>query len=671
MFDYGKGIRNPLFFVGVIEENVDPRKEGRVKVRAFGVHGLNTDIRRDELPWAVCVKGDYDPNGSPGLGLPALNSFVFGMFLDGEGAQQPMVLGLIPTQYTEVIDPVANGWGTIPRNNAELLMRGSAPEDFGQPQQSRRARNEYMHETTTTDQNAARVEGVEIAGIDPDERTWTEPAPGGKTSYPFNRVIESGSHVIELDDTPDAERILIYHKEGSYMQIDARGVVINKAVSDQYDVLDRNEHKVVGGNGGGFSTVTINGNSYVKVKGNKTEEIDGDLQTLVHGNHLLSVGGQSTLVAGEQAQIRAADVKLEANVSSLIMKAGKEIQFQSGQGIYVKSDKIYVQAMEQLHLKADLTFMEGTTELDIFSENLFMNGTEGVDIRGDAVLKIGSDGDIHINTGETINMDTFVNMANGDSDPANSAYPPENSKDASSIEAPEPVTKSTAINPEDPVSLGGGGQTAGDDLPATTQTDAGGETSAATQSELTPLLDFINSVESKVYGYESVSGEIPTNLKPTRKITSMTIGEILDYQERIDADSGSEALGRYQIVEDTLRGFNNQDPERGKEKPLYERAGLSTSDLFSPENQDKLAIALINKRGLQSYLAGTMDIYKFGNSLAKEWAGLPVVSGPKTGLSHYDGDGLNSAKPDNVQNFLLVLRKLTSSATKLNSTGVR
>ena len=151
----------------------------------------------------------------------------------------------------------------------------------------------------------------------------------------------------------------------------------------------------------------------------------------------------------------------------------------------------------------------------------------------------------------------------------------------------------------------------------------------------------------------------------------MTIGEILDYKERIDADSGSEALGRYQIVEDTLRGFNNQDPERGKEKPLYERAGLSTSDLFSPENQDKLAIALINKRGLQSYLAGTMDIYKFGNSFAKEWAGLPVVSGPKTGLSHYDGDGLNSAKPDNVQNFLAVLRKLTSSATNLNSTGAR
>ncbi len=669
MFEYGKGIRNPLFFVGVIEENVDPRKEGRVKVRAFGVHGLNTDIPRDELPWAICVKGDYDPNGSPGLGLPALNSFVFGMFLDGESAQQPMVLGLIPTQYTQVIDPDANGWGTIPRDNAELLMRGSAPEDYGQPQNSRRSRAEYMHETSTTDQNANRVEGVEIAG---SERTWTEPPPGAQTSYPFNRVIESGAHVIELDDTPDAERILIYHKEGSYMQIDARGVVINKAVSDQYDVMDRNEHKVVGAQGGGFSTVTINGNSYVKVKGNKIEEIEGDLQTLVHGNHLLSVGGQSTLVAGEQAQIRAADVKLEANVSSLIIKAGKEIQFQSGEGLYVKSDKVYLQAMEELHLKADLTYMEGTSELDIFSERIFMSGTEGVDVTGESVLRMASNGDIHVNTPGTIQMDTFVNMANGDSEAGNVAYPAEASKDASAIEAPEPVTKSTAINPEDPVSIGGGGQTAGDDVPPDTDASSSGvQTSAATQTELTPLLDLINSVESVVYGYESISGQIPDNLKPSKPITTMKISEILAYQERIDKDSESEAMGRYQIVEDTLRGYDNQDPSKGKERPLYERAGLSVNDLFSPENQDKLAIALINKRGLQGYLAGTTNIYVFANNLAKEWAGLPLVSGPNAGKSYYDGDGLNSAPKGNVQKFLNILRQLTSSETNLNAGGAR
>ena len=460
MFDYGKGIRNPLFFVGVIEENVDPRKEGRVKVRAFGIHGLNTDIRTEDLPWAVVVKGDYDPNGTPGLGMPAVNSFVFGMFLDGEGAQQPMVLGLIPTQYTQVINPKANGWGSIPAKAAKLLARGSAPEDFGQPQNSRRSRVEYMDETSVSSQNGARVQNVEMGG-DP-ERNWTEPSPSVQSEYPFNRVFESGAHVIELDDTPNNERILIYHKEGSYMSIDSRGVVVNKAVSDQYDVLDRNEHKVVGGMGGGFSTVTINGNSYVKVKGNKTEEIDGDLQTLVHGNHLLSVGGQSTLVAGEQAQIRAADVKLEANVSSLIMKAGKEIQFQSGQGTYIKSDKIYMEALSELHLKSDLTFMEATSELDIFSEAARINGTASLNIKGDGVLSMGSDGLVHV-SGTTVHIDDYVEMANGSSVAPESAFPAEPSKDATPIEAPEPVTKSTAINPEDPVSVGGGGLTAGDD----------------------------------------------------------------------------------------------------------------------------------------------------------------------------------------------------------------
>lgn len=682
MFDYGKGVRNPLFFIGVIEENNDPRLEGRVKVRAFGIHGTNRDINSDELPWAICVKGDYDANGTPGLGLPALNSFVFGMFLDGDSAQQPMVLGLIPTQMTEIVDPTLNGWGVIAPRNAELLARGSRPSDFGQPQQSRRARGEYLDETSYTSQNSARVEGVEVAGS--DERSWSEPPPAGNPQYPFNRVFESGSHTIELDDTPDNERITIYHKEGSYIQIDHRGVVVNKAVSDQYDILDRNEHKIVGGAGGGFSTVTINGNSYVKVKGNKIEEITGDLQTLVHGNHLHSVGNQYTMVAGIQAQIRAADVKIEANVSSLIFKAGKEVQFEAGQGIYVKSDKVYIQAMEELHLKADLTYLEGTSKLEIFGAQVFANGTDAFDIKGDTELRLGSGGDIHVNTPGTINMDTNVNMANGDASAADGANTAEGSKSASAIEAPEPVTQSTSIHPtEDPHSVGGGGVTSRDDGDVNSGIDNSAtqtEVSAATQTAVAPLLDFIASVESAASGhYEAVSGQIPTNLRPSRSITAMTIGEILDYQESVDRAAGSEPLGRYQIVEDTLRGYNNdiypslQAAISGGEgqRPLYERSGLSTSDLFSPANQDKMAITLLNGRGLQRYLSGDIDIFVFGNNLSMEWAGLPMVSGSKTGLSYYAGDGLNAAPENKVNQFLNVLRGITSSNTSLNTGGAR
>ena len=72
----GLGIRNPMFFIGVIEDNDDKSYQGRVKVRAFGAHGFNTDIKTGDLPWALCVSGAYTPNNP----IPPLNSFVFGVF---------------------------------------------------------------------------------------------------------------------------------------------------------------------------------------------------------------------------------------------------------------------------------------------------------------------------------------------------------------------------------------------------------------------------------------------------------------------------------------------------------------------------------------------------------------------------------------------------------------
>ena len=115
-----EGIGNPLFFVGVVEDNVDPRFEGRIKVRAFGFHGLRDEVKTTELPWAICAKGDYDANGP----LPPLNSFVYGMFLDGRDAQHPLVLGLIPSQFAEKFDPVGQGWGVIPTKHGKELAKG-------------------------------------------------------------------------------------------------------------------------------------------------------------------------------------------------------------------------------------------------------------------------------------------------------------------------------------------------------------------------------------------------------------------------------------------------------------------------------------------------------------------------------------------------------------------
>lgn len=160
-----------------------------------------------------------------------------------------------------------------------------------------------------------------------------------------------------------------------------------------------------------------------------------------------------------------------------------------------------------------------------------------------------------------------------------------------------------------------------------------------TEKALRPLLDFIAKPESNG-NYNAVWGGISSRHRPPKPLTSMTIQQVLDWQDSIDPFYGSEAAGRYQFMEDTLRG-------------LYRSVGCGSSDIFDEGTQDRLAIGLLKRRGLDQYMAGRITADKFCNSLAMEWASLPVVtdvirrSGSRTwtvkaGSSYYSGDGLNT-----------------------------
>ena len=138
-----------------------------------------------------------------------------------------------------------------------------------------------------------------------------------------------------------------------------------------------------------------------------------------------------------------------------------------------------------------------------------------------------------------------------------------------------------------------------------------------------PLLDFIGQPESRG-NYDAVWGGIKMKDRPAKPITQMTIGQVLAWQDSIDAKYPSEAAGKYQIMEDTLR-------------PLPSAAGLTVNDLFNKTNQDKLATVLLRRRGIGDFTAGKITAETFANNLAHEWASLPLVSGPKAGRSVYAG----------------------------------
>jgi muramidase (phage lysozyme) len=171
-----------------------------------------------------------------------------------------------------------------------------------------------------------------------------------------------------------------------------------------------------------------------------------------------------------------------------------------------------------------------------------------------------------------------------------------------------------------------------------------------------PLLDFIAEHESestarrlKISAYDVVWGGIRKQHRPPKPLRTMTVAEVLAWQDGIDPIYQSEASGRYQIMEDTLR-------------VAHVAAGVRLTDLYDEKTQDRLAVHLMRGRGLDLYLNGAITAEHFANQLAREWASLPVVSGKKKGRSFYDGDGLNKSLVD-VEPFLAAVRAVKQVTT--------
>lgn len=124
-----------------------------------------------------------------------------------------------------------------------------------------------------------------------------------------------------------------------------------------------------------------------------------------------------------------------------------------------------------------------------------------------------------------------------------------------------------------------------------------------------------------------------------KPVTEMTVDEIIAASDNWRALFGttSGAAGAYQIIKPTL-------------VQLKKDLGLTGTEKFTPSLQDRMADKLLQKRGVDQFLAGALSGNAFGNNLAREWASFPLLSaakrGEKTlkrGQSYYDKFAGNSA----------------------------
>ena len=98
-----------FWWVGEVEDNEDPMKLGRVKVRVLGYYTnvlgkTTTDLPTDKLPWATCLQhtsqaGNDGQGESSGQLQPG--AIVMGFFMDGDQAQMPIVIGVLRVQKSD------------------------------------------------------------------------------------------------------------------------------------------------------------------------------------------------------------------------------------------------------------------------------------------------------------------------------------------------------------------------------------------------------------------------------------------------------------------------------------------------------------------------------------------------------------------------------------------
>jgi len=99
--------------------------------------------------------------------------------------------------------------------------------------------------------------------------------------YPNNQVKETASgHIVEYDDTPGAERVMIRHTSGSGVEMRADGTVIYGSTKNTLRVTACDEKVIVDGDG----ELQYNGNLKMKVAGDFDLEVGGDYNVTVKGD---------------------------------------------------------------------------------------------------------------------------------------------------------------------------------------------------------------------------------------------------------------------------------------------------------------------------------------------------------------------------------------------------
>lgn len=292
------------WFTGVVEDVDDPLQMGRARVRCIGYHTSDRAlIKTSDLPWASVMTPIHSASMS-GIGMSATGilpgSWVIGFFRDGPSAQDPIILGTIPSTTSKVDSKkgFSDPSGTYPIKSQ--LGKPDTPIEARKEYNKSEAylnRKNYLEEAITAGSEPAMTN----AAMKPLKYEWFNWNIDDvvQPKYPKNQVFHSESgHVYEVDDTPGYERTLDFHKSGTYVEIDKDGNKTTTVVGDNQTVVVKNDSVHIKGH----VMLTVDGNLRQYVGGDYILEVGGNKSELIHGNSLKLVDNTDAVEAKKQVE---------------------------------------------------------------------------------------------------------------------------------------------------------------------------------------------------------------------------------------------------------------------------------------------------------------------------------------------------------------------------------
>lgn len=224
---------------------MDPLEMGRAKVRVRGIHTEDEgDLPTKDLPWANVVhpttSAAYDGIGYGGVGI-TIDTTVMVYFRDPGNWQEPMIMGTLPGLFKED--------GT---HKLEYEEEGDISSDLGRisrnykidkttVQKRKKEKLDHTIEYTYNDMQTAGCSWCVVQRDDSDvdvTKEFKEVETPYASEYPYNHVTETNSgHMIEMDDTPGAERVHIYHRSGTMIEIHPDGSLVHKIVGPKVQTI--------------------------------------------------------------------------------------------------------------------------------------------------------------------------------------------------------------------------------------------------------------------------------------------------------------------------------------------------------------------------------------------------------------------------------------------------